>query len=218
MNHDNLTDLKQHLVSKFIEKTIVHKAPKTIYELAKLVGWEEAEVYKYFNSIEGLEEYIAKSTINEGLERLKNDNNYLEYAGREKTLAFYYTWLEILKCNRSYILKTNSCKIPFNNKFLTYIRCEIIEYAKTIIKLAEASGEIASRPPFNKLYPLKFYIATSLIFKCWINDTSNEFEKTDACVEKTINFLFDTLATGAIDSGADLFKHFTGIGIPGWKA
>ena len=52
-----------------------------------------------------LENAIWLSFFEKTISIIENDAAYPEYSVREKVLAFYYTLIEVLKENRSYVLK-----------------------------------------------------------------------------------------------------------------
>ena len=44
------------------------------------------------------------------------------------------------------------------------------------------------------------------MLKFWKDDSSADFEKTDAAVEKSVNLAFDLIGKGAVDSVVDFAK------------
>jgi hypothetical protein len=44
------------------------------------------------------------------------------------------------------------------------------------------------------------------LLRFWAKDTSNEFERTDAAIEKAVNLSFDVLGKNLVDSTFDFVK------------
>ena len=68
------------------------------------------------------------------------------------------------------------------------------------------SDDIASRPFISDHYPKVLWGQTLLILKTWVKDLSDDFDRSDATVEKSTSFAFDLLERGLFDSGFDLAK------------
>jgi hypothetical protein len=55
-------------------------------------------------------------------------------------------------------------------------------------------------------YDEALWLQVGFVFRYWLDDNSPRFEKTDAAIEKSVNFAFDLMGKSALDSFLDLAK------------
>lgn len=202
-------ELKEKIRKAFIEFCLENdQKPRSVYILAKKMKIKEEDFYEHYNSLDTLEGDIWLGFFEDTRKRIENEEVYADYSVREKLLAFYYTWLEILKANRSYVIFYQQQQKPlelrptgledFKRAFKSFIEELLIE--------ARESQEIADRRFASEIYPRMFWLQTLSILKFWVKDRSQNFEKTDVLIEKSVNFAFDAMGKSALDSAFDLFK------------
>ncbi len=188
--------------------------PFSVYQLSQDLNMDEETFYQYFASLGAVERSVWQGFLEQTLERLQKDASYAEFTAREKLLAFFYTLIEVLKKNRSYVVfcLKNLQKLRF---FLTVgsdFREQLGDYARQLIQEGIEGGEVISRLYISQHYhrALWWQLATVLYF--WIKDESQDFERTDAFIEKSVHFKFDILGHTPIDSAWDmarfLFQEF----------
>jgi hypothetical protein len=68
------------------------------------------------------------------------------------------------------------------------------------------TGEVADRKALIKLYPGILYLHLRLVIDQHLGDESEEFQRTDAFVEKTVTLAFDLFRSQALDSAVDLIR------------
>src|SRR5690554_3254991 len=78
--------------------------PPSVFKFAKGLKIKEEEFYEYYNSFTALQSAVLLGILDNTLEELYAQEIYMEYTAREKLLAFFFTWVEQLKKNRSYLL------------------------------------------------------------------------------------------------------------------
>ena len=124
-------------------------------------------------------------------------------------LAFYYTFLEVLKPNRSFVLFSYSFKSYWdsNPDFLKKLLPSHKEFTEELVMEGRESQEIAERIYITDYYPYIFKIQFLQVLHFWVNDSSENFEKTDVYIEKAVNFAFDFMGNNLLDSGFDYFKY-----------
>jgi Tetracyclin repressor-like, C-terminal domain len=188
------------------------KKPESVYAFCKKFKIKEDAFYEEYSSFPQIESEIWKALFIEARASAESEEVYENYSVREKMLAFLYTWIEILKKNRSYILmsyegfekpiymKSNSQLADFKNSFYDFMNELLME--------ARETREVEQRPipQLMQRYPDLFWAKTLFILDFWINDTSKSFEKTDTMIEKTVNTAFDLLGRSPLDSLFDLGK------------
>lgn len=139
----------------------------------------------------------------------QNDENYFQYSAREKMLAWVFTFLQNLTSqgsNSSVLLQQNNIQWLRQDN-LKSLKDDFYRYADDLIFEGTNSGEIQARPFIANFYKSILWNALVSILYFWAKDNSEQKEKTDVMVEKTIHFAFDLLAPNAIDSGIDLAQN-----------
>lgn len=214
MKKEALTISKTENITKAYTEYILengHK-PASIFSFCKILGITENDFYDEFSTFEHIEAAVWKMMFENTLIKTKAEKVYEGYSAREKLLAVYFTWVEVLKSNRSFILATNSnFKKPLfmhKNAQLADFKASFYDFANALIMEATENQEIEKRaiPQIMQRYPDLFWSKTLYILDFWMNDTSKLFEKTDTLIEKTVNTSFDLLARSPLDSLFDLGK------------
>jgi hypothetical protein len=207
---------EQHSLSKICESYKEYisehgEKPNSIFAFAKLSKMTEAEFYQFANSFEQLDGIIWTEFITETISKLDTDETYHQYSVREKLLAFYYTLIETLKENRSFVLmgfNTNEISKLKEPKMLKYCKPAYKAYISQLLLEGKESNEVAERRFITDKYPDAFWLQFLLLLHFWQKDTSVNFEKTDSAIEKAVNVSFDLIGTTALDSLFDAAKFF----------
>ena len=142
------------------------------------------------------------------MQALEKDAQYQEYSTKEKLLAFYYTLIEVLKSNRSFVMLCfeGVSKKDVSPPFMRDFKEVFGNYAKNLIEAGTVSNEIVDRPVIGKRYHEAMWIQMMFLINFWSNDTSKQFENTDAAIEKAVSLSFDLLGPGPLDSILDFTK------------
>lgn len=209
---DTLSEQRQEkaaLEQAYIHYLLEHgKRPPSVYKFMKELDKKETDFYEYFNSFDTLEKAVWQSFFEITLDRLKAEERYKEYSVREKLLAFFFTWVEVLKQNRSYILfiadKVRNMEVKSN--LLKYFKEDFLDYMNDLVEEGMDTGEVQDRPLLSQKYADGLWVQTLVILKFWVDDDSPGFEQTDALIEKSVNLSFDLMGRGAVDSFLDLAK------------
>ena len=209
MENPKNISIHEQIKKEYVRYALTHQELISIFNFCEKIEISEDDFYANFNSFKSLENAIWKDFILKTIAILEEDETYQEYSAREKTLAFFYTFIEVLKANRSFVLMRlthfDYKKLSFPS-FLIDFNKEFNRYAKEIIKYAHTTGEIAPTPIISTQYSHVFNINCMYILKVWLNDESDNYQTTDAAIEKTINLLFELLHGGIIEGFVDLIK------------
>lgn len=214
---------KQEKIRKaYIDYVLEHGTPPpSVFQLAKKLKLSEADFYQDYTSFESIEADIWLTFFNQALETLNADAVYQTYSVREKLLAFYYTWVEVLKAQRSFVVysynrlregmaaaspiakvrsrrQTPRILQPFKDAYYDYVRDLLAE--------GRESKEVQPRPFLADRYADGLWTQTLFILHFWISDISKNFEKTDTAIEKSVNTAFDLIGRSPLDSLFDLAK------------
>lgn len=199
---------KEDIKLKFMEYVQEYgKLPVSIFSFTKSLKAKESDFFDHFNSFGAVERAIWKDWMEEVVSTLENDKAYVSYSVREKMLAFFFTWLEVLKTNRSYVLMKweNLDKKEMNPDFLISLKESFRHYVEDLLLEGKDTKEVADRP-FSNQYFKGFWIHFLFVTHYWVSDDSTDFEQTDAIIEKSIHFAFDLVGKGPLDSFLDLAK------------
>lgn len=205
------------------------KRPASVKAFTDSLQLLEKDFYHLYRSFDDLEYDIFESYFQETIEKLANDTTYQGYSSVEKMLAFYYAWFEKLAMHRSFITWLEQQKpfisraidyLPLGNKiikfavkqaiatappYLHHVRTAFKKYIKPVIN--EGLGEeLADRFWIAGKYDEVLWGQTILLYRYWLNDRSQGFEKTDAAIEKSVHFTFELLRPNAWDAGFDLIR------------
>jgi hypothetical protein len=193
----------------YMEYLLNHgQRPPSVFKFTLDLGLKEDAFYTHFGSFEGLERYIWKGFMERSLLRLKADKAYSAFSIREKALAFYYTFFEDLKPNRSFVLLQldRQPRLELVPGYLKDFKAAYESHLTSLLSEGKTAGEIANRPYLDKTYPQLFWFQMGFLLMFWKDDNSAAFEQTDAAIEKSVNLAFDLIGKGAVDTAFDFAK------------
>lgn len=184
------------------------KKPVSVFTFCKILNISETEFYSFYNSLEAVEKDIWLAIFEDTVSGLREDGVYQNYSVREKLLAFYFLWVQKLKENRSYILQQKALlKFPeLPQDRLETFRKAFYEYIRELVKEAYQTGEIKERKYISDQYVHGFWLQALFVLNYWIKDTSEQFELTDAAIEKAVNLSFQLVSSNTLDSLLDFGK------------
>ena len=202
---------KQDIITAYMQHVLEHSStPKSVYKFGKDNGFTEAEFYSFFGTFASLEKSIFNSFFDNTIDLLKKNNEYKNFDAQNKLLSFYFTFFEVLKANRSYVimtfsthkdsLKTNKALIGLRESFNKYIDELDIE---TLDLKQEKLEEVKQRSLFELSWQQLLFT-----INFWIDDASASFEKTDIFIEKSVKTSFELINIKPLKSLLDLGKFF----------
>ncbi len=184
-----------------------HK-PASVFKFMRDLKMEEPVFYNYFGSFQALERAIWKDYCQTAINSVKSDKVYDTFSSREKLLSFYYTLLEVLKNDRSFVSLT--AQMPEKGEFIPQnlrgFKEAFIEYVQEVINEGRESDEIKDRKYLSDRYKDGLWLQTMFIINFWLKDDSEGFEKTDAAIEKAVNLSYDLMGAGPLDKMFDFAK------------
>ncbi len=184
------------------------KKPASVYAFCKDLHYEEAEFYKCFNCLEAIEKEIWLAIFIDTKNQLENDETYRNYSAKEKLLAFYFLWVQKLKENRSFVLlqRDNLSLAELRQDTLESFRKAFLEYIDGLIKTGYDSREIKERKFISDKYGYGFWLQALFVLKYWVDDQSENYEMTDAAIEKAVDLSFRLIGDNTLDSLIDFGK------------
>lgn len=182
--------------------------PKSIYLFAQHLGISESQFYDKYGSFEMIEKAIFKAFFDNAKVLLDKDKEFKTFDAQNKLISFYYTFFEVLKANRSYVVFSLGKE---KNRLMSYpalveLKKAYIEFVDEIdiktINFKEEKMEKAKSKGLSKV------LWAQLLFtlRFWLDDDSPGFEKTDLFIEKSMKTGFAFLDNSALESMIDLGK------------
>jgi Tetracyclin repressor-like, C-terminal domain len=194
---------------KYIDFVLRHgMPPQSVYVFAADNGMSEADFYKSYISFHAIEHGIWHELLTNNMARIQADETYAQYSVREKVLAFYYTLIEGLLAKRSFVTYTyKDVKFPkMIPSAIQHLKEPFKKWANELITEGIEKGEIIQRPILSERYVDGMWAQFLFIINFWLSDTSNQFERTDAAIEKAVNLNMDLMAHNPLDAAFDFAK------------
>jgi AcrR family transcriptional regulator len=202
-------ELRMRLMDAYKEYVLIHgEPPRSVFAFCRDNNIREDEFYNHFSSFESVVKAIWQSFIENTVEVLNQSPEYSDFGFREKLLSFYYTLIETMKQNRSYILATYKKRsdreiLP---AYMKGLRAAFKEYINGLIETGLQTEEIKKRQFISDKYDEGLWIQFLFVLNFWIHDDSKSFEKTDAAIEKAVKLSTELMSDSAFDSFIDFTK------------
>lgn len=200
---------KASIISAYMNTVLeTEEWPKSVYKFCKENNITEAVFYNHFASFQSLQKGIWREFFDHSISLMHKTKGFDGYGNKEKMLAFFYTFFELLSANRSYVLfALNDTKTAMKNMMqLSQLRNSIKDFAKELIEEANSNKQlkILKQPVF--IFSEGAWLQTIFILKYWMDDDSEGFEKTDIVIEKSVRAIFDVFETTPLESIVDFGK------------
>lgn len=160
-----------------------------------------------FPSLHAVENEFWKQWIEAIITGVKKGKEWSTFSSKEQYLAFLFAFAGEALERRS-LLEQRFAKLTLlcSPDALKGLKSSFKSFAAELIDHGMENGEIARRGPLGDVYPEVLYIHWRSVLKYFLKDESQGFERTDAFIEKTVEFAFDLFRTQAVDSAADLIR------------
>lgn len=202
------------------------RQPNSVFQFAKKLKLTEADFYTHYTSFDAIEADVWLAFFDEARATVNADETYQGYSVREKLLAFYYTWIELLKAQRSFVvysygrLRAERAAAPgpiaraamrsgengSKSRVFEPFKDAFFDYARDLLAEGRESKEVEPRPFVTDRYPNALWTQTLYLLDFWVRDVSKNFEKTDTAIEKSVNTAFDLIGRSPLDTLFDFAK------------
>ena len=209
-----MKELEKKIRESYINYILEHK--KRPQSIASFMGNldqnidsdPEATFYKFYNSFSEIDKLAWKEFFDITINSIQSEEEYMSFPVMDKLQVFYYTLFNVIKDYRDYVtfIFEDAAFWEFTPNALSLFHENFKFFTQDLVNEGVESGEIASRPFVTDYYGGLIWGQTLLILKTWISDTSEEYDRSDAAVEKSTTFAFDIMGRGLFDSGFDLVK------------
>ena len=202
-------DWKERFKNAFILYLIRNgERPVTVFKFCEELGVDESVFYEYYNSFRSVEKEVWLTFYEEVKHALDRDSEYSSYSTHEKYLSFLYTLIEVYKQNRSYVVLRYAevDRRSLRPWFMDSFRDGFAIWTKEILDEGVESKEIVSRPLISSKYHEALWVQLLYVTRVWVNDESEDFQVTDAAIEKSSALLFELMKSGPVDLLIDFVK------------
>lgn len=184
------------------------KKPDSVRIFTMFLKISDEAFYKHFGSLKTIEKSIWEGYYSQTMKVVMKDPDFEEMDAREKHLSFLYTFLEVIKPDRSYVLFRLENKKPHElpqelKQTQKIITQSDIDWAKTF-EFLPGKAQDATQTAYKKV--LWSHTIATLFF--WVKDDSANGADTDVFIEKSTRTAFDIGELPALDSIIDLSKFF----------
>ena len=202
-------ELRTTILGHYTDHVLEHESyPKSVFKFCKAVQIEEKEFYSAFASLDAVREFIWEAFYTNTHSVLEKDKVFKKASRQEKLLSFYFTFFEVLLLNRSYVLfALNQEKKSLQDLvYLKGLRRHFKSFATDLIETGNADKDNRWQQHPPQLFSEAAWVQLLFLLKFWIDDRSENFEKTDAAIEKSVKTAFDVFDNTPLDSLLDLGK------------
>tara|TARA_B100000767_G_C19766575_1_gene537825 strand:+ start:177 stop:836 length:660 start_codon:yes stop_codon:yes gene_type:complete len=197
------------ILSTYMESVLEHeKFPLSVYKFCKNNEIEEKYFYKTYSSLDSVKHHVWQVFFENTIDLLHKNKNYESMTRKDRLLTFYFTFFEVLLLNRSYVLFSLNGNENLMNAIgqLKKLRFSFKEFATQLIEEGNDSKTLSLVKHPVGLFAEASWAQLLFVLKFWLEDTSSNFEKTDAAIEKSITVAFDVFDNTQIDSLFDFGK------------
>jgi hypothetical protein len=182
------------------------RQPQSVSTFAEKNNMPQEEFYRFFSSFDAIEQYIWTGFALKTIAEIKAQEVWMQYTAREKALSFFYSFFELLKSSRSFVVYSikKQPKIFSVPTIFGGIKDVFENFCNDLIKEGIESDELSDRKFFTNRYKDALWVQLVFVLNFWVNDNSAGFEKTDEAIEKGINVTFDLFQRSPIDN---LFEY-----------
>ena len=183
--------------------------PATVFALAETLGITESAFYEHYATFEAIDRDIFRELFDQARQRAEATPEYAAYSVREKLLAFYYTLIEGLRDERSYIQLKRQQRPFFNRPTPVYLqdaKLRFEQYADELLIEARMSKEVVRRAFLSDRYAAGFWYQLLFLLDFWLKDSSPSFERTDEAIEKAVTLSFDLIGRNPLDSAVEFAR------------
>ncbi len=204
---DTLT-VRQRLIDAYIDRLREHGSPPlAVYPFCKSLGIGEKDFFSVFPNLDSVEAAFWREQVIHVITAAESGTEWEGFTAKQRALTFFFAWFEHSLEIRSLILLRFSDLGAFENPvWLRGFNQAFRDFAKRTVNHGISTGEIMQRGKLTELYPDGILTAFRNLIDFNLKDDSRGFERTDACIEKSVQLAFELIRSQAFDSTFDLAR------------
>jgi hypothetical protein len=197
------------IITFYMEYVVEHQSkPDSVEDFCQIHQFDDDIFYEHFTSFKDLEKTIYNVLFETSLVTLKQTPEYHSFSKKDKLLSLYYTFFENLALNQDFVklnlkgfenqLKALSLFSRFKRSFTGFIDELDLETISLNVETIETIQK--------KTIKESAWIQLLFTMKFWLDDSSQDFEKTDIFIEKSINTSMELIDTKSLHNIIDFAK------------
>jgi hypothetical protein len=202
-------DTKQSIKQAYKELAVADKIlPLSLKLVGEKAGLSLAEVRDLYPGSLDIQREIWVDYLQGTLETIEESPEFAEYLVREKLLAFYFTFFELLGDDRDFLqlFKQKLGIWNYNPEFMAAFKVAYLEFVSMLIAEGSSNEEITERMVMGGQYTGWHWPQLLYLVNQWLNDSTEGFAHTDQAIEKSVNLGFDIMGRNLFDSAFDFLK------------
>lgn len=201
--------LKQEWAEAGVDFYLQSEKPFTIKNLAEYLenGTEPEEIYLYFTDVEDLMEFYYELQVLKYRIMIEEIDGFKQLSLSEKFSNTIYTLFDLFSERREFFTNTYE-QLIMDSYHETGFESEIKVLFKQFI---ENDPRVSTSSQFV-MWPLFYTFITNEylhLVHFWIDDTSDNYEKTMAFTDKLTSFFEELMYSKILDKGFDLGRFLT---------
>lgn len=199
---------REQILNAYQDHLLEHgQPPVSVYRFCKDLEITEKAFFELFPSFHVVEAVIWESMLDRVIASVETGTEWQEFSAKQRLLAFLFAFIEASLEKRSLmLLRFSEIGVFSRPPFLRRFAARYHQFAKSIVETGVENGEIAERGRVSDLYPSGLYTLFRGVIDFHLEDDSDQFQRTDAFIEKSVNVAFDCIRTQVLDSAFDLAK------------
>ncbi len=176
----------------------------TVPNLAKRLEVDSADIYAYYPNKGAILDGYYPLLVERYRAMIDEIDNFREYDLAEKTSNFIYATLDMMMEDRAFVEETFESRVlntssdpPFQDEVKSLFK----QFFSKDSKIASSSQLLMQDLFYDFLVQQYFQIISF-----WLEDSSEDGEKSMAYADKMTSFLQEVMYTSVLDKGMDLFK------------
>ncbi len=182
--------------------------PVSIFAVCEKAEVPRPQFQQHFGNFGQMQQAIWEDYFYSTIRTIEGADQYAEYMVREKLLAFYFTFLEVLGQDREFVkmFERQMGVWNYNPECLEAMKPLFLAYLTELVEEGKATEEIAERYVLGGDYPGWHWPQFLYLINFWMRDKSSGFQRTDQAVEKAVNMGFDIMGRNVLDSVFDFAR------------
>lgn len=183
--------------------------PPTVFQFCQRLGIGEREFFSQFGSFDAVESAFWRRAVSAVAAAVEQGPEWPGFGARQRVLAFLFAFTEESLAWRSLLLaRVGGCSARAWPRHLRGMEDGYRDFLRSVLEHGRVSGEIPDRGPVNRAYEPALALHFRAVVDFHLRDSSEEFQRTDAFIEKSTNLAFDLLGRQAADSAVELARFF----------
>lgn len=170
------------------------------YTISQKIGISEKDFFQSFTSADDVGRKIWSNLAETVLMELGQSEIYNSYPARQKVLSYFFTFFELARTERTFILRTLE-----QPKLLTGYISRFKEGMADVIQEGIATEDIKERI-FSSRYPTSLWNLHLYLLKFWAKDESEGFVETEKAIEIYAKVPLELMGPNLLDSIFDSVK------------